>query len=59
MKEMMQLIKENKNSNINVTNEEKSKKGQEKQKKLNTTKHQSASIVARNTHQKLKMNVGN
>ena len=35
MKEMMQLLKENWNSNINVTNEEKNKKRQEKQKKYN------------------------
>jgi hypothetical protein len=35
MKEMMLLLKENKNSNINVTNEEKNKKRQEKQKKYN------------------------
>jgi hypothetical protein len=35
MKEMMQLLKENKNSNINVMNEEKNKKRQEKQKKYN------------------------
>ena len=33
MKEMMLLLKENKNSNINVTNEEKNKKRQEKRKK--------------------------
>jgi hypothetical protein len=35
MKEMMQLLEENKNSNINVTNEEKNNKRQEKQKKCN------------------------
>jgi hypothetical protein len=35
MKEMMLLLKENKYSNINVTNEEKNKKRQEKQKKYN------------------------
>ncbi len=35
MKEMMLLLKENKNSNINVTNEEDYKKRQEKQKKYN------------------------
>jgi hypothetical protein len=32
MKKMMQLLKENKNSNINVTNEKRNKKRQEKQK---------------------------
>jgi hypothetical protein len=57
MKEMMLLLKENKNSKINVTNEGKTKRG--KKNKRNTTTHQSASIVARNIHQKLKMNVGN
>jgi hypothetical protein len=31
----------------------------DKKNKRNTTTHQSASIVARNIHQKLKMNVGN
>jgi hypothetical protein len=35
MKEMMQLLKENKKSNINVTNEEKNKKRHKKQKKYN------------------------
>jgi hypothetical protein len=35
MKEMMLLLKENKNSKINVTKEEKNKKRQEKQKKYN------------------------
>ncbi len=35
MKEMMLLLKENKNSNIKVTNEEKNKKRQEKQTKYN------------------------
>ena len=54
MKEMMLLLKENKNSNINVTNKEKSKR--DKKNKRNTMLHQSASIVARNIHQKLKMN---
>jgi hypothetical protein len=54
MKEMMLLLKENKNPNINVTNEEKNKKRQENER--NTMMHQSASIVARNIHQKLKMN---
>jgi hypothetical protein len=57
MKEMMLLFKENKNSNVNVTNEEKNKKRQEK--KRNTMMHQSASFVAGNIHQKLNMNVGN
>jgi hypothetical protein len=56
MKEMMLLLKENKNSNINVMNEEKKR---DKKNKRNTTIHQSARIVARNIHQKLKMNVGN
>ncbi len=56
MKEMMQLLKENRNSNINVTNEEKNKR-QEKRKKYNNApicKH-----CGKNTHQKLKMNVEN
>jgi hypothetical protein len=57
MKEMMLLLKENKNSNISVTNEEKNKK--ETRKKRNTTTHQFANIVARSNHQKLKTNVGN
>jgi hypothetical protein len=35
--EMMQLLKENKNSNINITNEEKNKKRQENER--NTTTH--------------------
>jgi hypothetical protein len=30
----------------------------DKKNERNTTTHQSASIVAKNTHQKLKMNVG-
>jgi hypothetical protein len=37
MKEMMQLLKENKISNINVMNEEKNKNKQEKGKKYNDT----------------------
>jgi hypothetical protein len=35
MKEMMLLLKENKNFNINVTNKEKNKKRQERHKKYN------------------------
>jgi hypothetical protein len=60
MKEMMQLLKENENSNINLTNEEKNKK-RKKMKEIQqcTTMHQPASIEAKNTSQKLKMNVGN
>jgi hypothetical protein len=54
-KEMMLLLKENKNSNINVTKEEKYKK----RKKRITTMHQFASIAVRNIHQKMKINVGN
>ncbi len=57
MKEMMLLVKENNNLNINVPKEEKNKKSQETWKKYNDA--QFASIVARNIHQKLKMNVGN
>jgi hypothetical protein len=56
MKEMILLLKENKNSNVNATNEEK-KRDNKNGKDIMT--HQSASIVARNIHQKLKMNVGN
>jgi hypothetical protein len=57
MKEMMLLLKENKNSNMNVTNEEKNKKRQEKCKKYNN-----APIYNHcgNKHpQQLKINVGN
>jgi hypothetical protein len=57
MKEMMLLLKENKNSNINVTNEKKTKR--DKKNKRNIMTNKSASIGARNIHQKLKMNVGN
>jgi hypothetical protein len=57
MKEMMLLLKENKNSNINAMNEEKNKSNKKNRRDITT--HQSASIVARNIHQKLMMNVGN
>ncbi len=53
---MMLLLKEKK-FNINATNEEKNKRRQENGRDI--TMHQSASIVARDIHQKLKMNVGN
>jgi hypothetical protein len=56
VKEMMLILEENKNSNINVTNEERNKKRPEKQKKTMT--HQFASSVARNIDQNLKMMLG-
>ena len=55
MKEMMQLLKENKNSNINVMNKERKKRG--KKNERNTMTHQSARIVARNINKNLKMNI--
>ncbi len=55
MKETMLLLKENKNSNINVMNKERKKRG--KKNERNTMTHQSARIVARNINKNLKMNI--
>jgi hypothetical protein len=57
MKEMMLLLKENKTPTSMQQIRRKTKRG--KKNKRNTTTHQSASIAARNIHQKLRMNVGN
>jgi hypothetical protein len=59
MKEMMLLIKENKIPPTPKIRQTRRRKRRELKSTKSTMMHRSASTVARNTHQKPKMNAGN